>query len=68
MTALETARAMGADVPDRVDIVAVEARVGLDFTETLSPAVAAAVRSRVRRGSEAASDLGPAPAMSRLRH
>lgn len=43
VTALGTARAMGADVPDRVDIVAIEARIGLDFTESLSAAVAAAV-------------------------
>ena len=43
ITALRSAQAMGADVPDRVDIVAVEARGGFDFTETLSAAVAAAV-------------------------
>ncbi len=43
ITALGTAQAMGVDVPDQVDIVAVEAHVGFDFTETLSPAVEAAV-------------------------
>lgn len=42
-TALETARLMGASTPSRVDIVAVEARTGLDFTEQLSPSIALAV-------------------------
>ncbi len=43
ITALGAAQTMRADVPNRVDIVAVEAHAGFDFTETLSPAVAAAV-------------------------
>jgi hydrogenase maturation protease len=43
-TALAAAQAMGAQVPERVVIVGIEARVGLDFTETLSPPVSAAVR------------------------
>ena len=34
---------MGASTPGRVDIVAVEARTGLDFSEQLSPRIAAAV-------------------------
>ena len=42
-TALEAARAMGADVPRRVQIVAVEAAMSYDFTEELSGPVAAAV-------------------------
>ncbi|HET6846869.1 MAG TPA: hydrogenase maturation protease, partial [Anaerolineales bacterium] len=42
-TALATAKAMGGDVPDQVDIVSVEARVGLDFTESLTYPIAAAV-------------------------
>jgi hydrogenase maturation protease len=42
-TALETARLMGASTPNRVDIVAVEARSGLDFSEQLSPRIALAV-------------------------
>jgi hydrogenase maturation protease len=42
-TALETARLMGAPTPRRVDIVAVEARSGLDFSEQLSPRIALAV-------------------------
>jgi hydrogenase maturation protease len=43
ITALATGQAMGAEVPERVEIVAIEARVGLNFTETLSAPVAAAV-------------------------
>jgi hydrogenase maturation protease len=42
-TALETARLMGASTPGRVDIVAVEARTGLDFSDRLSPRIALAV-------------------------
>jgi hydrogenase maturation protease len=42
-TALETARLMGAPTPGHVDIVAVEARTDLDFSEQLSPRIAAAV-------------------------
>jgi hydrogenase maturation protease len=41
--ALETARLMGASTPSRIDIVAVEARTGLDFSEQLSPRIAVAV-------------------------
>ena len=43
ITALEAARSMGADVPDRVDVVAIEARVSYDFSEELSPEIRAAV-------------------------
>ena len=42
-TALETAKAMGGVIPRRVDIVAIEARSCHDFSEELSPSVAAAV-------------------------
>lgn len=42
-TALETARLMGADIPSRVDIVAVEARTSLDFSDQLSTQIALAV-------------------------
>ena len=42
-TALETANAMGGVIPRRVDIVAIEARSCHDFSEELSPLVAAAV-------------------------
>lgn len=43
LTALETARAMGSDVPARVDVVTIEAKITYEFSEQLSPAVAAAV-------------------------
>lgn len=43
LTALQAARAMGAEVPSRVDVVAVEALPTFDFSEELSPPVAGAV-------------------------
>jgi len=43
ITALQTAKAMGAAVPLRVDIVAIEARSCHEFSEELSPRIAAAV-------------------------
>ncbi len=43
LTALETARAMGAKVPERVDVVTIEAKMTYEFSEQLSPAIAAAV-------------------------
>jgi len=43
LTALQAARAMGAEVPARVDVVAVEALPTYDFSEELSPPVAGAV-------------------------
>jgi hydrogenase maturation protease len=43
ITALQTAQAMGAEVPARVDVVTIEAKLSLDFTESLSPEIAAAV-------------------------
>lgn len=42
-TALKVGRAMGARLPDRVTIVAIEAENVYDFSETLTPPVAAAV-------------------------
>jgi len=42
-TALKLGRAMGAHVPDQVTVIAVEARNVSDFSEELSPPVAAAV-------------------------
>lgn len=42
-TALQTAEFMGEAVPSRVEIVAIEAKRLLDFSEELSPAIAAAV-------------------------
>ncbi|MGZ6315766.1 MAG: hydrogenase maturation protease [Anaerolineales bacterium] len=43
MTALQAAQAMGAEIPRRVDVVTIEARLSFDFTEELSPEIAAAV-------------------------
>ena len=43
ITALETARTMGAETPARVDVVTIEAKNTYDFSEQLSPEVAAAV-------------------------
>ncbi len=43
MTALQTAQSIGADIPKWVDVVAVEAQNVYDFSEELSPPVAAAV-------------------------
>ena len=43
MTALRTAEQIGAETPNRVDVVAIEAQNVYDFSEDLSPAVAAAV-------------------------
>lgn len=42
-TALQVGRAMGAELPARIDIVAIEAERVYDFSEELTPAVAAAV-------------------------
>ena len=43
ITALRTAEQLGADIPKQVDIVAIEAKNVYDFSEELSPPVAAAV-------------------------
>ena len=43
VTALQTAREMGAEVPEQIDIVAVEIPSALEFSQHLSPDVAAAV-------------------------
>ena len=43
LTALETARTMGGEVPSRVDVVTIEARMTYEFSEQLSPEVATAV-------------------------
>ncbi len=49
MTALRTAEELGADIPKQIDIVAIEAKNVYDFSEELSPAVAAAVLPAVRK-------------------
>ncbi len=43
MTALETARSMGGETPSRVDVVTIEAKMTYEFSEQLSPQIAAAV-------------------------
>ena len=43
MTALQTAKQIGASIPTRVDVVAIEAQNVYDFSEELTPPVAAAV-------------------------
>jgi hydrogenase maturation protease len=43
LTALEAAKTMGAETPSRVDVVTIEAKNTYDFSEQLSPEVAAAV-------------------------
>ena len=48
LTALKTAESIGADVPQQVDVVTVEAQNVYDFSEELSPPVAAAVPDAVR--------------------
>jgi hydrogenase maturation protease len=48
ITALKTAECIGAPVPKQVDVVAVEAQNVYDFSEELSPPVAAAVPEAVR--------------------
>lgn len=48
ITALKTAECLGAAIPQRVDVVAVEAQNVFDFGEELSPAVAAAVPEAVQ--------------------
>ena len=49
MTALQVARSMGAEVPERVDVVAIESKNTIDFSEELSPKVAAAVPVAVHK-------------------
>ena len=48
ITALKTAESIGADIPKRVDVVAVEAQYVYDFSEELSTPVAAAVPEAVQ--------------------
>ncbi len=43
MTALKMGRSMGADLPKQITVVAVESPYTYDFTEELTPPVAAAV-------------------------
>jgi hydrogenase maturation protease len=43
MTALETGRRMGLDLPEQITVIAIEATTVHEFSEELSPEVAAAV-------------------------
>ena len=43
LNALEAARSMGSEIPARVDVVTIEAKASYDFSEELSPTIAAAV-------------------------
>ena len=49
VTALQAAQALGADVPARVDVVSIEAKMTYEFSEELSPEVAAAVPVAVEK-------------------
>ncbi len=48
-TALQTAQLMGAVVPDRVEVVAIETQACYDFSEMLTPAVESAVPIATRK-------------------
>ena len=48
ITALKTAESIGASIPKKVDVVAIEAQNVYDFSEELSPPVAAAVPEAVQ--------------------
>ncbi len=48
LTALETGRRMGLILPDEVTVIAIEARTVHNFSEELSPEVAAAVPAAVQ--------------------
>ncbi len=52
MAALKLARSLQAGVPDRIDVVAIEASQVYEFSEQLSPAVAQAVPEAIRRVME----------------
>jgi hydrogenase maturation protease len=47
MTAIEMGRSLGAELPDRIDVVAIESPYTYDFSEELTPPVAAAVPQAV---------------------
>ena len=48
LTALETGRKMGLDLPEKITVVAIEAKTVHDFSEELSPAVEEAVPGAVQ--------------------
>jgi hydrogenase maturation protease len=47
MTAIQIGRSLGATLPDRIDVVAIESPYVYDFSEELTPPVAAAVPQAV---------------------
>lgn len=47
MTAIQIGRSLGAALPDRIDVVAIESPYVYDFSEELTPPVAAAVPQAV---------------------
>ena len=47
MTAIRMGRSLGAELPDRIDVVAIESPYVYDFSEELTPPVAAAVPQAV---------------------
>lgn len=48
LTALQLGRSMGASLPDQINVVGIEADIGLDFSEDLTPAVAEAIPQAVQ--------------------
>jgi hydrogenase maturation protease len=57
VTALRTAEMMGAVVPQRVDIVAIETRACYDFSEALTPAATSALPIATRKVLELLGEL-----------
>lgn len=55
LTALELGRSMGAQLPESITVVGIEAKISFDFTENLSAPVAAAVP----RAVQTVLDLAP---------
>ena len=60
VTALRTAEMMGAAVPQRVDIVAIETRACYDFSETLTPAATSALPIATRKVLELLGEFAAA--------
>lgn len=59
ITALRTAEIMGAAIPARVEIVAIEARASMDFSEELTPRIAAAIPLATRKVIELLRETAP---------
>lgn len=52
-TALEMGRTLGMKLPDQITVIAIEAKIDYNFTESLSPPIAAAVPTAARMVLEA---------------